>query len=80
MAKLVETKQIEPEDVYTHPQRNVIYRSLGAGRKKVEADIFHIKLEAGDTLLLCCDGLWEMVRPQDLQRELDASNESTEHL
>lgn len=72
VAKLVETKQIAPEEVYSHPQRNVIYRSLGAGRKKVEVDIFQITLEPDDALLLCCDGLWEMVRRPDLERELKA--------
>lgn len=79
--RLVEEKQIDPEDVYSHPQRNLIYRSLGAGHKNVDADVFHETLQSGDRLLLCCDGLWEMVRPkqivdvlrqeQDLQRICD---------
>ncbi len=70
VARLVESKQIEPEDVYTHPQRNLIYRSLGAGHKSIEVDIFHQTLQKGDTLLLCSDGLWEMVRQQDLLKVL----------
>jgi protein phosphatase len=67
VAKLVESKQITAEDVYTHPQRNLIYRSLGAGHKNIEIDIFHETLRPGDKLLLCSDGLWEMVHHQDLE-------------
>src|SRR5216684_1592357 len=68
--RLVEAKQIEPDDIYSHPQRNLIYRSLGAGHKTVEVDVFHQTLRPDDTLLLCSDGLWEMVRHEDLLKEL----------
>src|SRR5216684_3796715 len=68
--RLVEAKQIEPDEIYSHPQRNLIYRSLGAGHKSVDPDVFHISLRSGDSLLLCSDGLWEMVRHEDLLKEL----------
>jgi protein phosphatase len=70
VAKLVEAGQIEPDDIYAHPQRDLIYRLLGAGNKNIEVDIFHEILHAGDMLLLCSDGLWKMVRDADLWKIL----------
>jgi protein phosphatase len=70
VARLVEAKQIEQDDIYTHPQRNLIYKSLGAGHKTVDPDIFQQQLQSGDILLLCSDGLWEMVHDSELTRVL----------
>jgi serine/threonine protein phosphatase PrpC len=69
VAYLVETGIIKPDDIYTHAQRNQIYRSLGAN-PLIQVDTFIEPLQTGDIVLLCSDGLWEMVRDERIQQIL----------
>src|SRR2546423_11431272 len=77
VAYLVETGIIKPDDIYTHAQRNRIYRNLGA-KPMIQVDVFVEHLQPGDTLLLCSDGLWEMVRDPLIQQILRNGADPTE--
>jgi len=50
-----------------HPRRNLITRALGTD-EKVEADLYGCKIETGEMLLLCSDGLTNMLSDEDILR------------
>jgi protein phosphatase len=58
---LVEAGRLTPTEAATHPFRHVLTRSLGSGPDRVEADFHRAWLADGDQLLLCTDGLTDMV-------------------
>ena len=71
VATLVAAGRLEPEAVFTHDQKGMIYRSVGEADELV-VDTFALSLRPGDGLLLCSDGLWEMVRDEGLAAALRA--------
>jgi serine/threonine protein phosphatase PrpC len=72
VARLVENGSITAEDVYSHPRRNEIYRSLGH-KVVLDVDMYRVPFEREMTLLLCSDGLWEMVRDSHIQEILNTT-------
>jgi serine/threonine protein phosphatase PrpC len=64
--QMVASGLIRPEDVKNHPERNRIHNCIGAFvTPKVEV-ANKLALRAGDTLVLCSDGLWGALSDQDI--------------
>lgn len=61
MQLLVESGQISPAEAARSPVRHVLLRSLGGREHNVEGDFQRAWLTDGDQLLLCTDGLTNMV-------------------
>jgi protein phosphatase len=58
--ELLDAGRITPDEVATHPERNVITRALGDG-VGVEADYFVVPIRDAERLLLCTDGVSGML-------------------
>lgn len=57
---MIRTGEIAREEAKTHPKKNVITRALG-GMENVRADFFEVTLKRGDIVLMCSDGLTNMI-------------------
>ena len=71
VGSLVRQGLISEDDVYRHPHRNLIYNALGT-RADAKPDVVMQRLQAGDILVLCSDGLWEMVRDEDIRAAVES--------
>ncbi len=64
--RLIEIGQITAEEARTHPQRNVIYSTIGVNKPRMDIGFYQVDLQPGDRLLLCSDGLSGLVDDEDL--------------
>jgi len=68
--QLVEAGLITTEQARSHPRRNEITRVLGY-TPDTTPDLIHVKLYAGDTILLCSDGLHGVLDPATLEQTVN---------
>ena len=75
--EMVRMGGIDKESARNHPDKNIITRAIGA-RDDIEPDFFSRELQPGDMVLLCSDGLTNMVEDEAIYRILkeDISLES----
>jgi len=65
--ELLKTGQLTPNEAAVHPRRNVLTRALGTDAD-VEVDVSSRRWKSGDVLLLCSDGLSNLVPEDELRR------------
>ena len=63
--EMVRLGGIKPEEAKHHPDKNIITRAIGA-KDSVEVDFYEHRLKKGDIILMCTDGLSNMVEDEEL--------------
>ena len=63
--EMVRLGGIKAEEAKHHPDKNIITRAMGV-KEDVEADIYEYRLHKGDLILMCTDGLSNMVEDEDM--------------
>ena len=66
---MVTRGELTPEQARSYPGKNLITRAIGT-EPMVECDVFHRRLDDGECLLLCSDGLSNMVDEQEILFEV----------
>ena len=72
--EMVRLGEIKREEARNHPDKNIITRALGAERT-VDIDFFDLKMEPGSTILMCSDGLSNMVEDSKIEEIILNQNE-----
>lgn len=65
------------EEARRHPDKNIITRAVGA-EDTVRADFFRVKLKEGDLILMCTDGLTNMVEDEEIRMILNGARDIVE--
>ncbi|MCI7112058.1 MAG: Stp1/IreP family PP2C-type Ser/Thr phosphatase [Lachnobacterium sp.] len=63
--EMVRLGEINADEARVHPDKNIITRAVGTS-DHVEADFFEVEITVDDTILLCTDGLTNMVRDDEI--------------
>lgn len=67
--EMVRMGGLDREAARNHPDKNIITRAIGA-RDTIEIDFFHEELKSGDLVLMCSDGLTNMLEDEEIGRIL----------
>lgn len=69
VGELLRHGELTEKEASNHPHRNILTRALGT-EPKVEIDLNEFEIVSGDRLLLCTDGLYNLVSDQEIISEI----------
>ena len=75
--EMVRRGGIGREEARNHPDKNIITRAVGA-EDTIKADFFMVRLEQNDRILMCTDGLTNMLEDEEIRMVLDGARDIVE--
>ncbi len=75
--EMVRRGGIGKEEARNHPDKNIITRAVGA-EETVRIDFFQVPLQEGDIVLMCTDGLTNMLEDEEIRMILDGARDIVE--
>lgn len=75
--EMVRMGGIDVEEAKHHPDKNIITRAIGA-KEDVKIDFFEYHLKEGDIILMCTDGLSNMVEDEEMLHIVRGSRDLVE--
>ncbi len=75
--EMVRMGGIAREEARNHPDKNIITRAIGAD-DDVKPDFFTVKLDRGDIILMCTDGLTNMLEDEEIRMIMEGSRDMVE--
>jgi protein phosphatase len=64
---MVKTGELDKDEAKSHPNKNIITRALGTN-ETAQPDFFEVELDEGDIVLLCSDGLTNMLNDETIEK------------
>ena len=75
--EMVRMGGLDRENARNHPDKNIITRAVGVGLS-VEPDFFTVELDEGDMILMCSDGLTNMLEDEEIRMLLSGARDIVE--
>ena len=75
--EMIRMGEIDRESARTHPDKNIITRAIGVS-PRIDVDFFEVDLKKGDYILMCSDGLSNMIEDEEIRMIMQGQRDIVE--